>query len=115
APWETCEYYVPYDAVERPIPGMWISGADGRRVRDMLSAGPVYARMRVESVREEIVTHNIVGELPGVSDEWIIVGCHHDGPWGSAVEDAAGMALVIAQAMYWSRLPQRERPHNLLF
>jgi len=115
APWETCDYYVPYDAVERPIPGLWVSRSEGARVRAMLDAGPVWARMDVDSRRTDVVTHNVVGTLPGSSDEWIIVGCHHDGPWVSAVEDAAGMALVMAQATYWSRLSQRDRPHNMLF
>ena len=115
APWETCDYYVPYDGIERPIPGVWISRSDGARVRDMLIEGPVWARVRVASRRTEVVTHNVVGTLPGFSDEWIIVACHHDGPWVSAVEDAAGMALVLAQASYWSRLPHRQRPHNMLF
>ena len=33
APWESCEYYVPYDGVERPIPGVWVSRSDGGRAR----------------------------------------------------------------------------------
>jgi hypothetical protein len=115
APWETCDYYVPYDAVERPIPGVWISKSDGEAVKRLLTEGPVYARMTVDSERKQVVTHNVVGSLPGASDDWVIVACHHDGPWVSAVEDASGMALVIAQAMYWSRIPERERPHNMLF
>lgn len=115
APWDTCDYYVPYDAVERPIPGVWISRADGARVRELLDAGPVWARMSIDSTRRDIVTHNVVGTLPGASDDWVIVGCHHDGPWASAVEDASGMALVMAQATYWSQLSHLERPHNMMF
>jgi hypothetical protein len=115
APWESCDYYVPYDGVERPIPGVWISRSDGERVRQMVSRGPVLARMTVDSVREQVVTHNLIGTLPGASDDWVIVGCHHDAPWASAVEDASGMALVLAQAVYWSRIPPQERPHNMLF
>jgi hypothetical protein len=115
APWESCDYYVPYDAVERPIPGVWVSRADGDRLRAMLGRGPVQARMTVESVREEVVSYNVVGSLPGASDDWVIIGSHHDGPWASAVEDASGVALVMAQAVYWSKVPRRERPHNLLF
>jgi len=50
-----------------------------------------------------------------MSDEWIIIGTHHDGPWNSAVEDASGMALVLAQAKYWSQIPKEQRPFNLMF
>jgi hypothetical protein len=56
-----------------------------------------------------------VGELPGADDELVIIGSHHDGPWSSAVEDASGIALVLAQAEYWSRLPHQGRPHRLVF
>ena len=62
-----------------------------------------------------ITAHNIVGELPGADEEMVIIGSHHDGPWASAVEDGSGIALVLAQAAYWSQVPQAERPHRLLF
>jgi hypothetical protein len=114
-PWETCDYYVPYDGVARPIPGVWLSARSGAQLRERMKAGPLRGRLVVDAVRQEIVCHNVVGWLPGASDEWVIVGSHHDGPWSSAVEDASGMALVLAQAQYWARLPQAERPHNLLF
>jgi hypothetical protein len=114
-PGDSRDYYVPYDAVERPLPGVWISGSDGRRVREMMAEGPVRARLVVDSGREEVTTHNVVGELPGADDETVIIGSHHDGPWSSAVEDGSGIAMVLAQAQYWSRLPRAERPHRLLF
>ncbi len=60
-------------------------------------------------------SNNVLGELPGVDEELVVVGSHHDGPWTSAVEDASGVALVLAQAEYWSRVPREERPHRMLF
>jgi hypothetical protein len=114
-PGNSCRYYVPYDAVERPIPAVWISGSDGERIRGLLDAGTVRVRITVDAVREQITSYNIVGELPGADDESVIIGSHHDGPWSSAVEDASGIALVLAQASYWSRVPQAERPHRLVF
>ncbi len=114
-PGDSRDYYVPYDAVERAIPGVWISGSDGARVRALLAAGPVRARVTVRARRETITSYNIVGELPGADEEMVVIESHHDGPWSSAVEDASGIALVLAQAAYWSRLPQGERPHRLVF
>jgi hypothetical protein len=114
-PSDSRDYYVPYDGVARPIPGVWVNGSDGARLRRMQAAGPVRARLIVESVREPITTYTIVGELPGADDELVIIGSHHDGPWSSAVEDGSGISLVLAQAEYWSRVPQQERPHRLLF
>jgi hypothetical protein len=114
-PSDSYKYYVPYDAIERPIPGVWISGSDGARLRELLARDQVTARIVIESDRREIECHNIVGELRGADDETVIIGSHHDGPWASAVEDGSGIALVFAQAAYWSRVPQPERPHRLVF
>ena len=114
-PSDSHEYYVPYDGVARPIPGVWISGSDGARLRGMLAAGPVQARLTVDSIRHNITSYSVVGELPGADDELVIIGSHHDGPWSSAVEDGSGTALVLAQAEYWSRVPQEDRPHRLVF
>lgn len=110
APWETCDYYVPYDAVARPIPGVWVSKRTGERI-----AHGAAARISIDSTRDTVETHNLVGTLPGRGDQWVIVGSHHDGPWTSAVEDASGIGLVLAQAAYWSAIAPDERPHNLLF
>ena len=114
-PGDSCQYYVPYDAVERPIPAVWISGSDGERLWALLEAGPVRVKISVDAVRERITSYNIVGELPGADDEAVIIGSHHDGPWSSAVEDASGIALVLAQAAYWARVPAGQRPHRLVF
>ncbi len=114
-PSDSRDYYVPYDAVARPIPGVWISGSDGALVRQMLAAGPFTARITVESIRQTVTAHNVVGELSGADDEIVIIGSHHDGPWSSAVEDGSGIALVLAQAEYWSQVPRRDRPHRLVF
>lgn len=111
-PWETRDYYVPYDAVERPVPGLWLSGADGRALLDRL---PAMGTIVSESVTDTVTTHNVVATLPGSSPYWVIVGSHHDGPWASAVEDATGIALVLESARRWAQVPQEERPHNLLF
>jgi hypothetical protein len=114
-PFETQDYYVPYDAKERSIPGVWISESNGDRLKALLAKGDVTGRIRVDASIDDFTSHNITATLPGNSDEWIIIGSHHDGPWASAVEDGSGIAMVLAQARYWSQVPQRERPHNLLF
>ena len=114
-PWETRDYYVPYDAIARPIPGIWLSAGDGRRLLARLQAGAARARLTVDVARHPVTSHNVVGVLPGRSDEWVIIGTHHDAPWASAVEDASGIAMVLAQAAHWAARPAAERPHNLLF
>jgi len=114
-PGDSYRYYVPYDGISRPIPGVWIRGSDGARIQALLAEGPVSIRLEVRSKSETITSHNIIGELPGADEEVVVIGSHHDGPWASAVEDASGISLVLAQARYWSKVPAAERPHGLLF
>lgn len=110
-----CEYYVPYDGVLRTIPGVWIGERDGRRLRALLDDTTVRIELRVDAVCSRTTSHNVVGELPGADEEWVVIGTHHDGPWSSAVEDGSGMALVLAQAAYWAKVPRNARPHRLVF
>ena len=113
--WDTDKYYVPYDAVERNIPGVWVSKNNGKKIFDLMNKGKVKASIQYEAEISDVTSHNITGVLPGMSDEWIVIGTHHDGPWNSAVEDASGIALVLAQAKYWSQIPKEQRPFNLMF
>jgi hypothetical protein len=114
-PWETDKYYVPYDAVEREIPGVYVSRKNGKNILKLIEKGKVEAKLSYEAIISEVTSHNILGRLHGASDEWIVIGTHHDGPWNSAVEDASGMTLVLAQAKYWSQIPEDQRPFNILF
>ncbi len=114
-PWETQNYYVPYDAKERNLPGVWVSPNNGRKVTQLMSDGPTMGRLSYSGKISETVSHNIIGTLPGMSEEWIVIGTHHDGPWASAVEDASGVALVLAQAEYWTKIPRNQRPFSLMF
>ncbi len=114
-PGDSFHYFVPYDAVSRPIPGVWISGSDGAWLRGQLAAGPVRIRLTTDTTVDPITTYNVVGELPGADENLVIIGSHHDGPWSSAVEDGSGIALVLAQAAYWARRPVSHRPHRLVF
>jgi hypothetical protein len=114
-PWETCDYYVPYDGVVRDVHALWLSRSSGAELDRLLDGGPVTGRLDVDARRDEVVAHNVVGTLPGASDEWVVIASHHDAPWASAVEDGSGIAMVLAQVAHWVDVPADERPHNLLF
>jgi hypothetical protein len=115
-PTESRDYFVPYDGVTRPIPGVWISDTDGTWLDEQLNGSDrVRVGLTIESSSREVRSNNVVGELPGADDEVVMIGSHHDGPWASAVEDASGMSLVLAQAEYWATQPAERRPHHLVF
>ncbi len=114
-PWETSSYYVPYDAKPRALSALWLSRSGGHRLQRLTSAGPCRARLNIDGTTTTVTSHNVVGHLPGRGAERVIIGSHHDAPWASAVEDASGMALVLAQADHWAGVPAGDRPHNLTF
>ena len=98
-------YYVPYDAVERPIPGVWISGSDGARLRALLARGAVSARLVVESERRSITCYNIVGELPGADEELerVVLELHLEHAANECVESPDGTLTPTGQpeARWW--------------
>ena len=114
-PGDSYQYYVPYDGMARALPGVWISGSDGAWLQRLCGENRVQGTLTSRAIRHDITSYNVLGELPGADDDSVIIGSHHDGPWASAVEDASGVALVLAQGTYWSRLPPAQRPHRLVF
>ena len=114
--WESCHYFVPYDGKRRDLPGVWIAPSPGGALLDALRSGRrVEATLSYETSHARVLSHNVIGTLPGAGSAWAIVGTHHDAPFHGAVEDASGVALVLAQAWHWSRVPRHERPFHLLF
>ena len=110
-----CEYYVPYDGKPRSIPGVYVSERTGDRLLELLENDSARANIEVVAERGSTTTRNVVGELPGTDDEWVIIGTHHDAPWALAVEDGTGIAMVLAQATAWAAVPESDRPHRLIF
>lgn len=109
------QYFVPYHGEPLPLPGVWISGTDGRWLHEQLARGRVRVRLDVESTSTAFESHNLIGQLPGRDDEVVLIGSHHDAPWASAVEDGTGIGMVLAQATYWAAQPVDKRPHRLRF
>lgn len=116
APWTTADYFVPYDGVVRPIPGVWLDRDDGALLDALIADGPVQVEITTEVTNRDSVDHNIIATAPvGDADEWVVIGSHHDAPWASAVEDASGIAQVLAQAHAWATIEQGDRPVSMAF
>ena len=104
---------VPYD---RSIPIVWVSPSARAALLAQLGAGAASARLEVSAGESAALSSNVVGRLPSDrSDQIMLVGTHHDAPFFGATEDAAGAALVLAQAAYWSKVPRAQRPFEFVF
>jgi hypothetical protein len=103
APVDGCDFYVPYDGFLKGLPAVWVGREHASQVRALARAGQ---STRLLSVGENrlVDSHNVVGVIPGsgagakADNENIIVTCHHDAPFASAVEDASGLAVLLALA-----------------
>lgn len=111
----TDKYYAPYTGKDVDLPAVWVGEQPGAALLAAMTNGPTTARIQASASADIVTSHNVVGELPAASDTWVVVGSHHDAPWASAVEDASGIAQVLAQANHWASVPAARRPHKLMF
>ncbi len=95
-----------------PIPGAGISKEDGEWIKRALARGEKVA-VRVEMTNETRPARsaNVVGEIPGTGDEFVIVGGHIDS-WDiaqGAVDNATGSAVVLEAARALAKAGIRPR------
>jgi len=76
---------------------------------------PNRARLVLDGTIEPATAYNVIGYLPGKTDDIIMIHSHHDAPWASAVEDASGVAEVLALAKYFAQVPAHSREKTLMF
>jgi hypothetical protein len=101
--------------MDKPLPGFWVGKQEGVQIRALAKSGHGQARLTLNGERSPGVTHNVVGELNGDSDEVIVLSCHHDSPFASPVEDASGCAVVLALARHFARQKKLKRKLIVLF
>ncbi len=107
-------HYGPYDAIMKPMPGLWIGKYDGMELREKAIAG-AHATLLLEGNAVLGNMHNVWGILPGMSDELVLITSHHDAPFKGATEDGSGVAQVLAQVKIWSNVPKAKRARTLVF
>ncbi|MBN2050334.1 MAG: M28 family peptidase [Spirochaetales bacterium] len=93
------------------IPSVNISRNDTAYLKGLLEKGTVTINLKVDNiVKEGGTSYNIIGEIPGKTDEMIILGDHYDTHfWGFQDNSTAvAMALTIAKGLIDSGYqPQR--------
>ncbi len=102
--------YFPYDGTIRTVPGVFVDQATGAKLQSLSLQGTT-VRLTVRSTVEHMMSRNVVGLIPGRSDEYLILNSHTDGPNG--VEDN-GPNSIIAMANYLSRLPKDALPRTIM-
>ena len=104
------------------IPGLWI-GTDAAdkllslpdpdvKTGELLSGT---ADLQLQLRYKKGKARNIIGYLPGESEDLIIVHSHYDAVFTGAVQDASGISEMLALAEYFAGLPQDQRRYTLCF
>lgn len=60
-------------------------------------------------------TTEVIGMLPGTTDENIIIMAHMDGYYDGAYDNGQGVASLLALARYYAQVPASERKRNIYF
>jgi hypothetical protein len=95
-----------------------LGAADGGAVRQLVEAAAAGARPRV-NVRLDVEmvsglkTANVWGELPGTSDESIVVIAHRDGFFEAGSDNASGVATAVGLAEYFGQVPRERRRRTI--
>jgi hypothetical protein len=113
SPVDGCDHYVPYDGFLKDLPAAWIGREHGDALREAARRSET-SRFTSTGTTELVDSHNVVGFVPGETDELVLVTCHHDAPFASAVEDASGLSVLLALADAFGRAPDELR-RGLLF
>ena len=93
---------------------------DSDRVRELIEQAQsgesprVSVQLDVEMV-EGLKTANVWGELPGATDEKIIIVSHRDGWFEGANDNASGVATAVVLAEYFASLPREQRRRTIQF
>ncbi|SHF62587.1 Zn-dependent amino-or carboxypeptidase, M28 family [Microbulbifer donghaiensis] len=103
------------NGVEGPVPALALSAPDANLLEAMLKRGkPVQVQLDVHNQHlEDGPSFNVIGEITGREkpEEVMIIGAHLDS-WDEstgALDDGAGVAIVMETARLIAELPQRPR------
>jgi hypothetical protein len=89
---------------------------DTDALRSLIEKGPVriHADYRSE-MRENLKDYSIWGSLPGTTDEDVYVLAHHDAVFTGGMDNASGMAVMLALAEHFAKIPKEQRRRTIHF
>lgn len=102
--------YIPYDRELHRVPGLFVDTASGARLK-RLAQHAVTLKLTLPARVETVSTRNLIGIIPGASDELMVIHSHTDGTNG--IEDN-GPNAVVDIAQYLARLPRQALPRGVM-
>ncbi len=110
------------DSIGEAVPWTSIGNAAGLYLRKLLDRAtadnPVIAELDVQGHMESgdaRISGNAYAILPGKSGDYIVIPSHVDGYFYGLHDNGSSVALNLALAAHYARLPLEERAHGLIF
>jgi Peptidase family M28 len=99
------------------LPGVNMGYQDGLALRELIGTGkPVKLRIKSQTkFVPNLKSTSVWGTLPGATDENIILMAHQDAYFDGALDNASGMAVMLALAEHYAKIPQAQRRRTILF
>jgi hypothetical protein len=101
------------------IPQFSLGTQDGNALRELIENSPphsVHVNIRLEGKEVSgLKTANVWAELPGMTDEKIIILAHRDGYFYGASDNASGVATMVGLAEHFAKIPQKLRRRTIVF
>ena len=99
-----------------------IGGGDGAFVRAVAehaerdgNLGVLKARLFLEArMRSDLTAQNVIGLVPGETDEIIVINAHMDGWYGASGDNGDGVGVLVALARHFAK-PENRPARTLMF
>lgn len=85
------------------IPALAVSHETGQYLRQKLTDTSVRALLHINVGYQLGGTANVVGEIPGLSSQFVVLAAHYDSWYSGAADNAAGVACLLELATQWVR------------
>ncbi|MDB5988493.1 MAG: hypothetical protein JWR16_3546 [Nevskia sp.] len=102
--------YFPYDRKLRQVPSLFVDQTAGALLKQVADGG-THVRLTLPAEVKQVQTRNLIGIIPGASDELTVINSHTDGTNG--IEDN-GPNAIVAMSQYLTRLPQQALPRSIM-
>jgi hypothetical protein len=99
------------------MPIFMLGNQDGTAIRQMIEqqqSPTIRFRLAVE-IKTGMRTQSVFGVLPGTTDENIAVMAHTDAFFEGAMDNASGVATMVALAEHYAKIPRSQRRRTMTF
>ena len=99
------------------MPIFMLGNQDGTALRQMIekNESPVIRFRLAVELRTGLKTATVWGVLPGATDENVAVMAHTDSFFEGAMDNASGIATLVALAEHYAKVPKAQRRRTMTF